>query len=98
MWHGRCYVAPLGGNMQRIVRPMSLGAVLAGIVAISFVGSACTRRCTAPRVPGGQKVTPGLVFNPEWTGLAVFEPGRTDWPSVVASERPEEAVDYQEVI
>ncbi|MBI3835901.1 MAG: hypothetical protein HY287_16365 [Planctomycetes bacterium] len=39
-----------------------------------------------------------LIFNPDWVGLAVYEPGRSDWPYTVASELPIEVVGYQEVI
>jgi hypothetical protein len=39
-----------------------------------------------------------LIFNPDWVGLAVYEPGRSDWPSTVVSELPIEFVGYQEVI
>jgi len=47
----------------------------------------------APRIEGRD-----IIFNPDWVGLAVYEPGRSDWPATVASELPVEVVGYQETI
>lgn len=67
---------------------------------LAFVLSCLAGCATGPqtRPTAHASRTEALIFNPDWTNVAAFEPGRSEWPAVVASEIPLEAVDFQEVI
>ena len=56
----------------------------------------CARGPSVRLSPGPRYAN--LIYNPDSTGVPVYEVGRSEWPATIASDLPTEEISYQEVI